>query len=496
MNWLERAIDLIAPTWALRRVRSRAVADVVRRHYEGAAAGRRTQGWNKSASDANAALRAGLAPLRAVARDLVRNNPYATSALDTIVDHAVGWGIATEPNQPPVATVWRAWAETTACDAEVQNNFAGLQKLVMRTVVESGECLVRRRWRRASDGLPLPMQLQVLEPDFLDATKDGPITGGEIVQGVEFNGIGQRVAYWLYPSHPGAVFSGRAFVSNRVPARDVLHVRKPGRAGQARAVSWFAPVVLKLKDFDEYEDATLLKQKIAACLAVITTDVDGTMPAVGEQRDATMPQIDTLSPGMILNNPVGRAVEVVNPPSVNEHDAYAKTVLRAIATGLGVTYEDLTGDYSNMPFSAARMSRLRHWARVEDWRWQMLIPQFIDPAFLWAMEAAAIAGLVGDKVEAPEWTAPPAPYIEPDKEGLAYTRLVRGGLMSLSEALRERGYRPTKVLEEIAADKKELDRLGLILDTDPSQTTQAGNPRNGTSSGTTASGYTPVKDEA
>jgi capsid protein len=68
--------------------------------------------------------------------------------------------------------------------------------------------------------------------------------------------------------------------------------------------------------------------------------------------------------------------------------------LRAIATGLGLTYEDLTGDYTNMPFSAARMSRLRHWARVvDDWRWRLLIPQFCDPVWDWAMEAAVIMGL-------------------------------------------------------------------------------------------------------
>jgi capsid protein len=59
-----------------------------------------------------------------------------------------------------------------------------------------------------------------------------------------------------------------------------------------RAVSWFAPVIVRLKEFDEYEDATLMKQKIAACLAVITTDVDGTAPALGTADDTQTPAID------------------------------------------------------------------------------------------------------------------------------------------------------------------------------------------------------------
>jgi capsid protein len=64
--------------------------------------------------------------------------------------------------------------------------------------------------------------------------------------------------------------------------------------------------------------------------------------------------------------------------------------------------------------------------------------------------------------------------IDPTAEGLAYQHNVRSGIMSLSEALRERGYNPKTVLAELASDFKELDRLGLILDSDPRNMTQAG----------------------
>ena len=80
----------------------------------------------------------------------------------------------------------------------------------------------------------------------------------------------------------------------------MLHVYRGGRPGQVRGVSWFAPVVLRLKDFDDYEDAALLKQKIAACLAVLTTDVDGTAPPLGTV-DPAAPAVDMLEPGQILN---------------------------------------------------------------------------------------------------------------------------------------------------------------------------------------------------
>jgi lambda family phage portal protein len=478
-NLLDRAIGFLAPRVALQRMKARGAMELLARHYEAAAHGRRTQGWRRSASDANAVVGPALSVLREVARDLVRNNPYAESALTTIGDHVVGWGIVAKPKKKNVkaAELWNAWAGTTACDSDGRNDFAGLQKLVMRTVVESGEVLVRRRFRLPKDELPIPIQLQVLDPDYIDTLKTG-ITlenGGRIIHGVEFDVLGRRVAYWLFPEHPGStMLFGAATASRRVPADNILHVYKQSRPGQVRGPSWFAPVLLRFKEFDEYEDATLMKQKIAACLAVITSDADGSNPSLGIQNpdDAT---IDSLEPGMIINASPGRSISVVQPPTVREHADYARTTLRAIATGIGVTYEDLTGDYDGMPFSAARMSRLRHWARVEDWRWRTLIPQFCDPVWYWAMEAATIMGLEG--APAAEWTAPPPPMIDPANEGLAYMRNIRTGIMTLSEAQRERGYDPVAVMTEMAADNRRLDELEIILDSDPRNTTQAGQPR-------------------
>jgi lambda family phage portal protein len=480
-NWLDRALGWLAPGVALQRLRARTATAILQRHYEAASDGRRTQGWYRTSTDANAAVGASLAKLRDAAHDLVRNNPYAESALSTIVDHTVGWGIV-----PTVKNkAFEQWSESKDCDADGTHDLAGLQKLVMRSVVESGEVLVRRRIRRLEDGLPLPLQLQVLEADFLDTLKDGALAGGgRIVQGVEFDALGRRAAYWLFKTHPGSSWhSGAIFgQSVRIPASEILHIFKPGRPGQVRGPSWFAPLLLRFKDFDEYDDATLVKQKIAACLAIVTSDVDGTAPPLGTagttpRAAPSTPQTDTLSPGMILNAPPGRSIEVVQPPSVAEYSDYVRTQLRAIATGLGISYEDLTGDYTATNYSSARMARLKHQARVDDWRWRILIPQFLDPIWTWAMQAAEITGL--EAARETSWTPPPLPMVEPDKEGLAIMRNVRAGIQTLSEAIRERGYLPEVHLDELANDFAALDARGLVLDIDPRRMTQAGQAQGG-----------------
>jgi capsid protein len=58
-----------------------------------------------------------------------------------------------------------------ACDYDGQQNFYGLQRLVMTTVVESGEALILRQPASSKDGLPVPVRIQVLEPEYLDTSK-------------------------------------------------------------------------------------------------------------------------------------------------------------------------------------------------------------------------------------------------------------------------------------------------------------------------------------
>jgi len=309
---------------------------------------------------------------------------------------------------------------------------------------------------------------------LIDSTQHRPLpNGGRIVRGVEFDPLGRRAAYWLYRDHPGSSISSatRFARSVRVPASEILHVFRSERPGQVRGATWFAPVLIKFHDFDEFSDATLMKQKVAACLAVITSDVDGTTAPLGTV-DPNNPYNDQLGPGMILNVQPGRSIEVVQPPNVREYADYAHTTLNEVAAGLGVTPEDLTGDYSKMNFSSARMSRLRHWQRVEGWRWRMLMPQFLNPLWRWGMQAANLAGL--PVVPSTSWTAPPLPMIEPDKEGLAIGRNIRFGITTPSEELRARGYVPAEFWDEYQADFAELDRRGLVVDSDARKMTQAG----------------------
>lgn len=467
----------IAPEWTRKRLRSRVQVDALIRAYDAAAPGRRTQGWRRNQGDANAANAVAIRELRMHARDLVRNNSWAKRPVKVIANNVVGWGIVPQPSSDDAelnqeaALLWKRWADSTECDPEGRLTFYALQHLVMRTVVISGECLVRFRPRLPKDKLSIPLQLQVLEPDYLDASKQAPTSeaGGPIIYGVEFDLIGRRAAYWLFPQHPGGLLATQE--SKRIPASEVVHVSYQERPHETRGVSWFGSAIVNLKDLDEYEDAELMRQKIAACFSAFVTDMDGVGSPLGAV-DSANPKIERLEPGMIIDLPPGKSVSFGNPPSTAS-DNFTTRNLRKIAAGLGVTYEDLTGDYSQVNFSSARMGRLAHQGHVVDWQWNMLVPQLCRPVWDRAMSEAAGAGEISG-VPTANWSVPAIPMIEPDKEILALMRAVRTGAMTFDDMLREQGKDPAEHWSQYSANLKLLDSLGIKLDSDTRAVSQTG----------------------
>ncbi len=481
LNWWDRFLGALSPAWGLNRAKARAKTSLALRSFDATGGGRRTTGWRHPSTDANTANAPSLQKLRDLSRDLRRNNGWAKRGIQIIPNNTVGWGITAKATGAPTVetqaqALWKLWSENPACDYDGRMTFNGLQSLVMATIVESGECLVLNESAAPSDGLPVPLRIRVLEPDFLDVNKQGTLKdGGQIIQGIEFDKRGRRVAYWIYAQHPGSTGLGAfsmSFVSNRVPAADVLHIYQVDRPGQMRGVPWLASAIAKLNDFDDYDDALLMQAKVAACFGAIVTDAEGDRKALGEE-DSDDENLESLEPGQIQYASPGQDVKFAQPPSTSDHGGFSETQLRRIAASLGVTYEDLTMDYSKVNFSSARMARLSHWQNVHDWRWNMLIPQFCNGVWGWFMQLAA--GM-NNWPETPSalWSPPPMPMISPEKEGLAYQRLVRNGVMTLPQVIREQGEDPETHLAEIAASNAELDRLGITLDSDPRKTTVAG----------------------
>jgi lambda family phage portal protein len=460
-NILDKAVGFFSPKAELRRLQARAARDMLARAYD-AAQTYPTSDWiSASANSANGEIKAAQTKVRERARDLARNNPYAVRALNVIVANTVGTGIVanikgrSKLQEKKLNDLWKLWAETTACDYSGRNNFYGLQALVLRTMAESGEGLSRKTFDK--DG----PKLQILESDYLVTDKDDTATN--LVQGVEFDRNGKRVAYHLYVKHPGDNGSGSQTI--RISAEDLDHVYRQDRPGQVRGISWAHAIIEPLKDLDDYQRATLVGRKVASCFGVFVRtngqDIGLTDSQKRDKREAQM----QLTPGTVRYLDPGEDIQLASPPGVDGYTDFVREQLRAVASGLGITYERLTGDFSQVNFSSGRMGDMEFRRNVDFWRWNILVPQFCEPSFALFKRYAEIQGISTDGITV-EWVPPAHVMIDPAKEVAADKEAVKAGFKSRSQVIREQGYDPESVLNEIKDEREAALKAGVTFDTD------------------------------
>lgn len=435
--------------------------------YDAAKSTRRTRGWQTSGNGPNREIDAGLKTLRNRHRDLAQNNPWARRAIEAITTNTVGDGLRAQWSDPGVQQLWADWWGTPACDADGRLDGYGLQALIVRTMVTSGAALVRRRPRRFDAGLSLPLQIQILEPDWIDLGRSQDAARGkrQIVQGIELDATGARAAYWIYDAHPGEMGGAATRSSSRFWAADFAHVYRLDRPGQIHGVPWGTGAMLRLRMLDDYQDAQLERQRLAACYMAFRRIPDPTLiDGQSSLDDYTL--LEKLEPGAVEDLPPGWDIEFANPPQPEDDKAFTGSVLRAIAADYGLPYEVMTGDLSEVNFSSARMGWNEFARNIDTWRWQVLIPQAMRPVVGWFREAAALVG-VEIRQEQPLWTAPARTMVDATREVPALVSAIRAGLLSMPQAIRQQGYDPDLLLAEEAEWRRKTAAAGVVFDTDP-----------------------------
>jgi lambda family phage portal protein len=468
--WIDRIIGYFSPAAGLKRIAARRTLSRVRA-YEGASV---KDGWipRRAGASPDADHAADAPMLRHRARSLVQNNPYACKALDSLVANVVGEGIVPESRalkpglRKRIDALWEEWAKQ--CDADGKLQFDGLTALAYRAMEQDGEVLIRLRSRRAEDGLAVPLQLQVLEIDYLDSTR----TGANITEGIERDGIGRVVAYWLHDKHPGDATGLQAYArtsSTRVPADRVIHLYAVQRPGQSRGITRFSAAIARMRDLAIYEDAELARKQNESLFSVIVSGdaSEFAVPGPGESmgsaqaRAGQTGELGELRAGAILSAN-GQHVTVAAPAATLGYSDTIRSHLYAIAAACGVTYEMLTGDLSQVNFSSSRVGQMEFRRVVDQRRWHVLIPMMLDRVWAAFIAAGYTSGAIPEEDGRVEWTVPRWQYIQPDKEVGADLAEISGGLSSISEKLRQRGYQPEAVFKELGEDFEALKKAGAL----------------------------------
>lgn len=441
--------------------------------YDASGGGRRAANWWPSGESINAIFEGTADTLRTRSRDQVRRNPWLSSAKDTYVSNVIGTGILPVTPLKPLRAIWDDWVDES--DADGLSDFYGQQTLAVGQMFEAGECFARMRPRRLEDGLTVPMQVQLLETDFLRSTMNENLNGGRgrIRQGIEFDAIGRRVAYHFYREHPGERFRVSGIETTRVPASEVIQLFEPLRPAQLRGLPKTAAALALLYTIDQSDDARLKRDLVAALFAFFFTKTAD--PSFGAEDDADddLSKIDSIEPGTGYQLLPGEEVKFSEVPSQGSYVDFMRYQLRKLAGALDLTYEQLTGDMTGVNYSSARVALLEVRRRHEQIQHHVVAFRFCRPIWRRFVADAVLSGafelpdgVTLSQAQRVKWMPQGWQWVDPMKEVAAETAAIRAGLTSRTAAVAARGFDAEEIDAEQALDNARADDFGLPYESD------------------------------
>lgn len=470
-------------------VKARASASAA---YEGASTATRLSNWRINTGGPNTAIGSSLSTLRSRSRDVRRKNGLADAGLEVLVSNWIGTGIKPQFNtkdaglNKDLAALFLKWTDES--DADGRFDFYGQQALACGSMLEAGDSFGRLRTRRAEDGLTVPLQIQLLESEFCPVEKT-EIIGNRVIQnGVEFDAIGRRVNYWMYRDHPNdmLVRPGGSFEPVPIPASEIVHLANVKRPGMIRGEPWLSRALIKMFTLDQYDDAQLVRQNIAAMFAgFVSPDATGKFEVDGADTQSSTGVLSaSLEPGTLQVLPPGSTLTFPTVPSPGDsYDVFNVQQHRYIATALGILYEQLTGDFSKVNDRTWRAAMNEFKRRLARWQHTIMVFQFCRPIIRRWAELAVISGAIRlprgievADVAMPKWLPQAHAYINPVQDIQAKRDAIRSGLGSRAQTVSEDGYSAEDIDQEIAADNARADKLALRYDSDGRTDLKGGAP--------------------
>lgn len=461
-------------------------------------------GWMPSREHPDSEMGQARDPVTARARDLVRNNGFAAGGIQRETDAVIGaqfrpaakpdWralGIdhaeATEIGEQMDAA-WRIWADDPLHGADVSRtqDWGGLAALAYRTELVDGDAIAVLHWRDDSPG-PFRTCVRIVDPDLLSNPQNAPDTP-QLRGGIEFDRWGAPVAYHFRRQHELAMWGwGESQIWDRWERvldwgrPQVVHCFERQRDGQTRGISRIAPVLDAMKMQDKHARVELQAAVLSAILGLFVssplspdavqdlisdgkfTDLDGARRSLIHEQGLTFGgvRLPVLPPGDSIES-----VTVARP--AGQYAMFETAVLRRIATGMGMSYEQLAMDWSQVNYSSARAALVEIWRGFAARR-REFASRFCQPIRMAVIEEAIDLGLVRLPKSAPgfldapgawlraKWIGPGRGFVDPVKEAQAAALRVALGLSTMEdEAAELSGADYSDNLSQIA---REIDQM-------------------------------------
>lgn len=487
--------------------------------------------------------------LDARSRDMVRNDAYVQGGANLHKDNIVGsqyllnarpatkvlfgkqddrWE---EAFQEEVEEKFDLWAESPDnwVDAARRNTFTELVRMVVGISMFSGEFLASVEFIK-DDGSPFSTAIQLID---LDRLSTAPLSYMEenVRSGIRMNSRGAPIAYQVRTQHPNDLTWKMGLpdwkeVAVRKPwgRLQMIHIYEQTRVDQSRGVAEMVTALKEMRMAHKLRDVNLQRHVTQALYAAtITSDLpteavmaslgstsnsEQVAEALGKYANGYLSEVGKYAgeaKGLRVDGVriphlyPGTKLDLTSPAKDSSIGTdFEQSILRYIASAIGVSYEQLSRDYTNTNYSSARA------AMTETWKYMQSRKKFVADKFasiiyrLWLEEAINNDHLVSfPKAMAPtlytkgvlnlkfqaisraDWVGASRGQIDELKETQAAVLRINNGLSTAEDELARLGKDFRKVYRQLAREQKMRDAYGLMFAAnDPSVLALAAQPTN------------------
>lgn len=456
------------------------------RGYAGANIGRLTSDWITSGTSVDAEIRGSITALRNRSRQLGRDNDYVRQAFRVIENNVVGGGVKlqaqvkmqrgqklNEPINKMIEETWAKWCRAENCHVSGKLSFSDIERLAIRSTAESGEIFIRMV-PDARGRMKTKLSLEIIEADRVDEGYNGKSeSGNEIRMGVEVDQWGKPLKYYFTQKHPGDYqFRGPSESSSvlriAVDAKDVIHLFRTERPGQTRGAPWLSSAIMRLHHMSGFEEAEIIRKRAEASVMGF---VKSPMPELPADEVYQGQRVVEFQPGKWTQLAPGEEIEVPNiTPSAAQFDPFMRAMLRGVASGIGISYESLSKDYSQSNYSSSRLALLDdrdNWKVLQCW----MIENFHQRVFERFLDMAVLAGdlpLRGyeqspDMFQAVRWMPRGWSWIDPAKEVAAFENAIKAGFMTQADVIAQGGGDLDEFLENRKREVERAEEMELVF---------------------------------
>ena len=427
-----------------------------------------------------------------------------------------------EEMQEEVEAKFTLGAESVNCwlDASRSMTFTAMIRTAIAVYAGSGEVAASVEWLRSRDR-PFKTAIQLIDIDRI-RTPYTMMGDRNVKGGVRVDRYGAPIGYYVRESMDWGLLNGNmvddtAYIPARKPwgRYQFIHIREQTRPHQTRGVADMVAGLKETRIAKKFRDITLQN---AVTGAMFAASVESELPteavyaqlgagnvdigkaissygtkyleAVAKYSGAKGVQIDGvkiphLVPGTKLNlRPVG------TPGGVGQE--FEQSLIRHLAALLGVSYEQLSRDYSKTNYSSMKGGLNETWKFMQA-RKKMVADRLATIIYMLWFEEMVNAGqieamkyskapnmydpLMMEAYTQCEWIGAARGQIDELKETQAALLRLKGGLSTYEEELGKMGKDWRKVFIQLERERADMEARGLTPIEDNALNAASGSPR-------------------